>query len=226
MSAHSSVASRIREMGPSLHRNPLPRGQPARGRQLQARRSLPDSVSHPGSSGRYRTRQVLHVREVVPATPSLWRLHYMDALVAASPRLKSMATLHLARGRLQATGMAEAQRKVARATRQTLNRSTVLCPVDTGRLRASGEMKVGRQGATVVGEVAYTAEYAAAVHNGRRALTIRPTRPGGKLRFVVNGRTIYASVVHQPARRARPFLTTALQEVAAREGFHYTQTMR
>lgn len=150
----------------------------------------------------------------------------MHALTGATRRLKIMATLHLAAGRLQATGMKEARRLVGRATRKTLARSTILCPVDTGLLRASGKMSLGQRGNTVVGEVAYTAEYAAAVHNGRRALTIRPKRPGGRLRFQVGGRTVYARRVHQQARAARPFLTTALQEVARQEGFRYTNLMR
>lgn len=134
-----------------------------------------------------------------------------------------MAELHLARAKMQALGMAEARKKVTRATRQTLNRSAILCPVDMELLRATGKKNVGARGSMVVGEVAYTAEYAAAVHNGRRALTIRP-RPGrrnARLRFKVGGRIVYARAVHQKARAARPFLTTALKEVAAREGFRY-----
>jgi hypothetical protein len=100
-----------------------------------------------------------------------------------------------------------------------LNRSQALCPVDTGNLRATGQSNVTTAGLVVVGEVVYTADYAAAVHNGRRALTIRSTRPGGMLRFTVGGRTVYARQVHQPARAGRPFLATALREVAAQEGF-------
>lgn len=130
--------------------------------------------------------------------------------------------LYLSHARMQATGMQEARKKVARATRRTLNRSAVLAPVDTGYLRATGHMQLGARGATVRGVVEYTAEYAAAVHNGRRALTIRPKRAGGRLKFQVGGQTVYARQVHQRARRARPFLTTALKEVAAQEGFRYT----
>jgi hypothetical protein len=130
--------------------------------------------------------------------------------------------LYLARAELHGVGMAEARKRVARVTRRTLNRSAVLAPVDTGHLRSTGQMRLGVRGSTVVGEVEYTAEYAAAVHNGRRALTIRPTRTGGRLKFQVGGKTVYAKVVHQKARAARPFLTTALREVAAQEGFRYT----
>ncbi len=87
---------------------------------------------------------------------------------------------------------------MTRVCRRTLNRSAVLCPVDTGNLRASGEMKVADRGAEVVGQVTYTANYAAAVHNGRRALTIR-AKGNGRLKFTVDGRTVYARQVHQPA---------------------------
>lgn len=134
-----------------------------------------------------------------------------------------MATyrLDLNRARLHAAGMDEARRKVQRVVRRTDNRSAVLAPVDTGNLRASRRSGVTERGSTVVGEVIYTAEYSAAVHNGRRALTIR-ARAGGRLRFVVDGRVVYARQVHQPARAARPFLATALREVATQEGFTVT----
>ena len=134
-------------------------------------------------------------------------------------------TLAVSRAALHRVGMTEARKRVSRATRKTLTRSTVLCPVDTGYLRSTGKMNVGVTGSLVRGQVAYTANYAAAVHNGRRALTIRPRRAGGKLRFEVGGRTVYASKVHQPARPARPFLTTALREVSAQEGFRYQSRM-
>jgi hypothetical protein len=131
-------------------------------------------------------------------------------------------TLAVSRADLHRVGMAEARKRVARATRRTLNRSAILCPVDTGYLRATGQMKLGQRAGLVTGQVEYTAEYAAAVHNGRRALTIR-AKPGGPLlRFRGDGgRWVYARVVHQRARAARPFLTTALREVSAQEGFRY-----
>lgn len=114
--------------------------------------------------------------------------------------------------------MDEARKRVRRVTRRTDNRSAVLVPVDTGNLRASRRSSVREAGATVVGTVGYYARYAAAVHNGRRALTIR-AKGNGRLKFVVDGRTVYARSVHQPARRGRPYLATALREVATAEGF-------
>lgn len=119
---------------------------------------------------------------------------------------------------LDAVGMEAARKSVTRVVRKTLNRSAILCPVDTGYLRATGQSSVSAHGLVVVGEVKYTANYAAAVHEGRRALTIR-AKGGGRLRFVVDGRVVYARQVHQPARAGRPFLRTALEEVAGQEGY-------
>lgn len=130
-------------------------------------------------------------------------------------------TLDLNTAALHQVGMDAAETLVTRVTRRTLNRSAVLCPVDTGILRASGQMRIGRFGSQVKGEVEYTADYAAAVHNGRRALTIR-AKGRGRLRFEVGGRVVYARQVHQPARPGRPFLTDALRDVAEPEGFDVT----
>lgn len=131
--------------------------------------------------------------------------------------------LRLDRAQLQGLGTEEARKRVNRVVRRTFNRSQILVPVDTGNLRASGRMDLARiNGALVIGGVTYTAKYAAAVHEGRRALTIRPKRPGGRLRFTVGGRTVYARQVHQPARAGRPYLAQALREVAPQEGFTVT----
>jgi hypothetical protein len=128
------------------------------------------------------------------------------------------AHLRLDRGALQQVGMNKAKTLVTRATRRTFNRSQILCPVDTGYLRASGSFTVGRVARSWRGEIEYTARYAATVHNGRRALTIR-AKGGKSMRFEVDGRVVYARAVHQPARPARPFLSQALAEVAFPMGF-------
>lgn len=130
----------------------------------------------------------------------------------------SSYTLRIDRPALNAQGVRTARQLVARVTRQTFNRSQVLCPVDTGNLRATGQSSVSTSGLVVTGEVEYTAKYAAAVHEGRRALTIR-AKGNGRLRFVVDGRVVYARQVHQPARRGRPFLRDAMIEVAGAQGF-------
>lgn len=127
-------------------------------------------------------------------------------------------TLRVNEPALNAEGLTVARKAVTTVVRKTLNRSAVLVPVDTGYLRATGQSNVSTRGLLVVGEVVYTARYAAAVHEGRRALTIR-AKGGGRLKFVVDGRTVYARSVHQPARAGRPYLSTALREVAAQEGF-------
>lgn len=135
-------------------------------------------------------------------------------MVAHSLRL-DMPALH-------GVGMDEARKKVNRVVRRTFNRSQVLTPVDTGNLRASGGMDLGSdRGSVVIGSITYSARYAAAVHEGRRALTIR-AKGNGRLKFTVDGRTVYARQVHQPARAGRPFLAQALREVAPQEGFTVT----
>ena len=132
-------------------------------------------------------------------------------------------SLRINRAALHGEGMDTVRKSVNRVVRRTYNRSQVLVPVDNGLLRASGQPDLARdQGSLVIGGVTYTAEYAAAVHNGRRALTIRSRRPGGKLRFVVDGRVVFVRQVHQPARAGRPYLAQALREVAAQEGFTVT----
>jgi hypothetical protein len=132
-------------------------------------------------------------------------------------------TLAVSRTALHGVGMTGARKLVTRATRRTLNRSAILCPVDTGLLRATGKMNVGSRGSVVIGQVEYTANYAMAVHEGRRAITIRPKSndPRARLRFKVGGKWVYAREVHQKARRGRPFLADALREVSQQEGLAF-----
>lgn len=132
-------------------------------------------------------------------------------------------SLRINRPALQGLGMDAGRKAVNRVVRRTFTRSQILCPVDTGLLRASGRLDLASdRGALVVGSVTYTAKYAAAVHDGRRALTIKAKRPGGRLKFTIGGRTVFARQVHQPARAGRPFLSAALREVAPQEGFTVT----
>ena len=152
-----------------------------------------------------------------------WSIPYRHAGEVSSGNLENMVrhTLRLDRAQLNGVGMKRAKTLVTRVTRRTFNRSQVLTPVDTGYLRGTGKMKLGPRGLLYVGEVEYTARYAAAVHNGRRALTIR-ARGGGRLRFVMDGKVVFARSVHQPARTARPYLADALRESAAEAGFRVT----
>lgn len=50
------------------------------------------------------------------------------------------------------------------------------------------------------------------VHNGSPRHFIRPRRAGGRLRFMVGGRLVFARVVDHPGYRGNPFLTDALRD--------------
>lgn len=110
--------------------------------------------------------------------------------------------------------------KVRSTTRRVLNRSAILCPVDTGRLRASGRMKVVVTARGPRGKVEYPVKYAAAVEDGSAPHVIKPRRRKA-LRFVVGGQVVYATSVRHPGTRARPFLGRAAREIAASEGFTF-----
>jgi hypothetical protein len=138
---------------------------------------------------------------------------------------KATIRVKVARNELRKIGKDEAGKRVARATRQLLNRARVLSPWDTGNLRGSHEISIRTlTGALkVVGRVTATAKYASYVHDGTRPHVIRPKaarrRPDGKptaLKFKMGGRTIIVSKVNHPGTRAQPWLATALYEVAAR----------
>lgn len=137
--------------------------------------------------------------------------------------------LDLKQANLHEAGMKEARKRVSRVVRRTYNRSAVLCPVDTGYLRASGRMMPATiKGSEIIGGVVYGAHYAATIHEGRRELVIRAKRKKA-LRFKISksgvgtrrkrSRVIVVKSVRQPARAGRPFLATALREVAAGQGF-------
>jgi len=105
------------------------------------------------------------------------------------------------------------------AERQVVNRAKILCPVDTGRLRASIKSKRSRfftlrPKVTVYSNV----DYAGFVNDGTRPHIIRPRRAKA-LRFRVGGRIVYARVVNHPGTRARPFLDRALEEIARPRGY-------
>lgn len=112
-----------------------------------------------------------------------------------------------------------ASKLVTKGTRLVFNRSQILVPVDTGLLRASGSTDITGNSRVVKGTITYTTRYAAAVHNGRGPLTIRPRRKRGVLKFEIDGKVIFAKSVFQPARKGRPYLLRALQEKAPPLGF-------
>ena len=134
-----------------------------------------------------------------------------------------MARLRLDRAALNRQITNASRSELREASRQVVNRAKVLCPVDTGRLRASIRADPPRifslRGSVTVGS---DVEYAPWVNDGTRPHVIRPVR-AQVLRFNVGGRIVFAKVVNHPGTRARPFLDRALREVATARGFRVSQ---
>jgi hypothetical protein len=103
-------------------------------------------------------------------------------------------------------------------TRDVEAQAKARAPVDTGNLRSSITSAVTVTPGAVTGTVVAPVEYAAAVHDGRAAQTIRPVRARA-LRFRVGNRVVFAMSARVPATRGRPFLSDALTAVAPRYGF-------
>lgn len=116
-----------------------------------------------------------------------------------------------------------AGKDVARITLKVLNRSKVLCPVDEGNLRSSHQFRLTQSSNGVTGEVFTKVKYALAVHEGRRAIVIRPKHKKA-LAFVWHGQPMVRKWVTQPARRGRPWMRDALREVATQEGYKVQST--
>lgn len=111
---------------------------------------------------------------------------------------------------------------VIKTTVKILNRAKILCPVDTGNLRASLQMRITKTGDIISGEVYTNVNYASYVHEGTRPHLIRPRRAGGVLRFPVPPRSshiVFTRLVHHPGTKARPFLRLAIEQVAPAAGF-------
>jgi len=130
-----------------------------------------------------------------------------------------MARLRLDQGDLRRAIREASMSELRRVGPMVVNRAKILCPVDTGRLRASIKGQAQRTWTLrpqfVVGSNVDYAEY---VHDGTRPHVIRP-RNARALRFVVGGQVVYARVVHHPGTRAKPFLDRALREVTAGRGY-------
>lgn len=106
---------------------------------------------------------------------------------------------------------------------RAVNRAKILCPVDTGRLRASIQGDLRRTWTLRPQFTVFTnVDYAPMVHDGTRPHVIRPVR-ARVLRFTVGGRVVYAKVVHHPGTRARPFLDRAVREMTAGRGYRITE---
>jgi hypothetical protein len=114
-------------------------------------------------------------------------------------------------------------KEVVKTTIKVLNRAKVMTPVDTGNLRASHQFKIKNGANSITGEVFTSVKYALAVHEGRRALVIRPNTKRA-LAFHWHGQQFVRKWVAQPARHGKPWLRDALREVAASEGYKMQST--
>ena len=96
----------------------------------------------------------------------------------------------------------------------------MLTPVDTGLLRAEQHVKVVARGKRVHGTLRALPSYSLPVHEGwSRTRPILPKK-GKALKFKINGRTVIVKRVVSPASyRGRPYMFTALAEVAGEAGF-------
>lgn len=115
-----------------------------------------------------------------------------------------------------------ARAKVRTTTRRILNRSAILCPVDSGRLRASGRMKVGEAARGPRGIVEYPVQYAAAVHDGSGPHVIRAKKKKA-LAFEYQGRHVVVKSVRHPGSKGKPFLRQAADEIATEEGLRFVR---
>lgn len=118
---------------------------------------------------------------------------------------------------IRAEANAAALKQVRSITRRILNRSAILCPVDTGRLRASGRTAVRETARGPAGTVEYPVDYAASVHDGTKPHIIR-ARKKKALAFEYQGRKVIVKSVRHPGTEGRPFLRQAAEEIATAEG--------
>jgi len=147
----------------------------------------------------------------------------------------------LSNATIKAVAVQELGKLVITTTLRIHNRAKILCPVDTGNLRASITQKITLSGEEIIGTVGTNVKYAAFVHDGTRPHTIR-ARAGKSLVFYWPKAGV-VTVVPNPAKRwtgkfadghrlmigkgyvdhpgtkARPFLRTALVEEATKAGF-------
>lgn len=82
-------------------------------------------------------------------------------------------------------------------------------PVLSGHLRRSIHSEVTAHGASISAEIGSNVPYAKAIEEGRPELTILP-KTGTYLVFEIDGETIFAKKVVQPAREAKPYLKPAV----------------
>lgn len=97
-------------------------------------------------------------------------------------------------------------------TQAKRNVSGSMVKVRTGNLRSSGHSATVVRGTRLVGQVIFDAEYALAVHQGTRPHDITPVR-ARVLAWQAPGGTQFATRVHHPGTKGRPFLTAALSAI-------------
>lgn len=134
-----------------------------------------------------------------------------------------MARIRLDRANLNRTFRSAGRSEGEKAARAVVNRAKVLCPVDTGRLRAS--IRVERRsflGLRLRWTVGSDVEYAAYVNDGTRPHKIT-AKNAKALRFRWKGQTVIVRSVQHPGTKAKPFLDRALREVAAQRGYDLRQ---
>lgn len=100
------------------------------------------------------------------------------------------------------------------ASDEVLRETQATAPVVTGNLRNTHEVSGPvEQGNVTSSTLSAEAPYAAAIADGARPHEIRP-RQAQALRFVMNGRVVFARLVQHPGNRAHPswWSTQVLQE--------------
>jgi hypothetical protein len=85
----------------------------------------------------------------------------------------------------------------------------------TGNAKARTKGRVIRRGGKVIVRMSNDAKYAAILEKGSRPHIIRPKRPGGFLRFEIQGRIVYARQVRHPGTKPYRFLSKG-RDVASR----------
>ena len=118
--------------------------------------------------------------------------------------------------------------KVVRGTQQdTLALAQQASPIDTGRLRGQhAATPVVKTATSVTAGVESRADYAMHVHQGTRPHVIRPRRARVLAWFAgggTSGPLRFATRVNHPGTKGKPWLATAGEVAARRNGFKFVR---
>lgn len=102
------------------------------------------------------------------------------------------------------------QQVLVQSSNQILAEMEARVPVDSGRLRASLQIKV-QTDRVIIGPDENIAPYAGYVEFGTKPHVIRPKTPNGVLVFKMNGTTVYAKKVNHPGTKAQPYVRPAFE---------------